>query len=140
VNVEIQIGSTKYRVVFRHIIRCEIRTREARSEVVAEANSICRPPDVFNEREGKVRSFRKCFNALRRSRKLGIYVDLAQPEQRRELWKDFFRRLDPRPKSKKPAKENAPKAAEMVPVTDEAVEVVRRAREAIEGALRAGTL
>jgi hypothetical protein len=128
VNVEIQIGSTKYRVVFRHIIRCEIRTRQKFSQQIAVAEAQCHEPmDKFDERTGKVLAFRRCFEQIK--------WNVATKEGRRAIWKRFFDLLDPRPKSKKPAKVQAPKA-EAVPVMTEAAEVARQAHEVMEEALR----
>ncbi|MCE5309675.1 MAG: hypothetical protein LLG20_18730 [Acidobacteriales bacterium] len=121
--MEIQIGNTKYRVTFRHIIRCEIRTRELLSRTVARADSQCHPPDVFNEREGKIKAFRKCFQVLKFVR--GVSIDLEEPEQRKALWRQFFERLDPRPKAKKAAK-----------AEPETAQIVRQAAKAAEEALR----
>lgn len=67
---ELVIGNRRYHLVKRIIVRLELRTADAEHEIIAEAESICRAGDKFNERLGTILAFRGLMRELGRHLKM----------------------------------------------------------------------
>jgi hypothetical protein len=85
---QLTIGSKKYHLAFRIMVRCQLRTMDASHSVLAQGESMCLPGDVFDEKEGKRRAFSAMVLNMRKS---GIQEAVVNDKLgRRKIWGDFL--------------------------------------------------